>query len=286
MSPFLTATTHTHFKTTDSTNSQLISAIKDGMLCDDMAHLYTACHQTKGRGQHGRTWVSGEGNVFLSVYVPMGQGSFDLRQLSGLLSLAVGLKIAQLPIIDAINEHRAKSQLPLIGVKWANDVGFYDDECHLFQKLAGILIEPAFKRINDKNTLVGTVIGVGLNVAHAPKITDGLYQATCLKQLSATLTLSAQDLYIPMTNAIFKAVQLCNQCQDKTQLNHFIKQFNSSHLLQNHWVHIFIQNNMTDIHTQGRCVGIDSQGGLILTDDDGTRTVFAGMAKITQAPNP
>lgn len=279
MPNFLTATLHTHFDITDSTNTQLIHAVTNGTHPHTIPHLYTASHQTAGRGQHGRTWVSGADNVFLSLYVPMGQGAYELHTLSGLLSLVIGFHLVNIPIIQTINAHRQTNGLPPIGVKWANDMGFYDDKTGIFRKLAGILIEPVFKKLNDKNTLVGVVVGVGLNVNNSPMIKDGLYQATCLNELSDINTY-AQDLYIPMTNTILEAIQICNHCKKPIFLQNFIKKFNADHLLTNKLIHIFIQNNMTDIYAKGKCIGIGSAGELLLNDGGDIKPIFAGMAKI------
>lgn len=276
---FLTATLHTHFDITDSTNTQLIHAVTNGTYPHTIPHLYTASHQTAGRGQHGRTWVSGADNVFLSLYVPMGQGAYELHTLSGLFSLVIGFHLVNMPIIQTINAHRQTNGLPPIGVKWANDMGFYDDKTGIFRKLAGILIEPVFKKLNDKNTLVGVVVGVGLNVNNSPMIKDGLYQATCLNELSDINTY-AQDLYIPMTNTILEAIQICNHCKKPIFLQNFIKKFNADHLLTNKLIHIFIQNNMTDIYAKGKCIGIGSAGELLLNDGGDIKPIFAGMAKI------
>lgn len=279
MPNFLTATLHTHFDITDSTNTQLIHAVTNGTYPHTIPHLYTASHQTAGRGQHGRTWVSGADNVFLSLYVPMGQGAYELHTLSGLLSLVIGFHLVNMPIIQTINAHRQTNGLPPIGVKWANDMGFYDDKTGIFRKLAGILIEPVFKKLNDKNTLVGVVVGVGLNVNNSPMIKDGLYQATCLNELSDINTY-AQDLYIPMTNTILEAIQICNHCKKPIFLQNFIKKFNADHLLTNKLIHIFIQNNMTGIYAKGKCIGIGSAGELLLNDGGDIKPIFAGMAKI------
>lgn len=279
MPNFLTTTLHTHFDITDSTNTQLIHAITNGTHPHTIPHLYTASHQTAGRGQHGRTWVSGADNVFLSLYVPMSQGAYELHTLSGLFSLVIGFHLVNMPIIQTINAHRQTNGLPPIGVKWANDMGFYDDKTGIFRKLAGILIEPVFKKLNDKNTLVGVVVGVGLNVNNSPMIKDGLYQATCLNELSDINTY-AQDLYIPMTNAILEAIQICNHCKKPIFLQNFIKKFNADHLLTNKLIHIFIQNNMTDIYAKGKCIGIGGAGELLLNDGGDIKPIFAGMAKI------
>lgn len=309
MHDFPTLLTHTHFDETDSTNTQLINAISTGTLSHATPHLYTASHQTSGRGQHGRSWVSGKDNVFLSLYIPIGQGDCHLNRLSGLLSLTVGYELANLDIITHINHARHTANLPPIGVKWANDIGFYDEKLAVFQKLAGILIEPVFKTLT-KNTPIGVVIGVGLNVNNSPIIQDGLYQATCLKDLipkndssffvrhtpiescektihgstSSPRTdfshLSAQTLYIPMANAIFKAVRICNGLNNKIAIKRFITNFNHTHLLQNKSVQIFMQNNMTDAHASGICVGIGNDGELLLDSQGIITPIYAGMAKI------
>lgn len=278
MPDFLTATDHTHFDTTDSTNTQLICAITNGTHPHTAPHLYTASRQTAGRGQHGRTWAGGAGNVFLSLYVPIGHGTYELNALSGLLSLAVGFELTNLSIIHTINQHRLTDNLPPIGIKWANDIGFYDETSGMFKKLAGILIEPVFKK-TDKNTLVGVVVGIGLNVNHSPMIKDGLYQATCLKELSDTMT-DAQKLYVPMTNAIFQAIKTCNGLTNEINIKQFIIDFNKKHTLHQKDVQIFMQNNLNDIYAQGNCVGIGSAGELLLNDHDNIQPIFAGMAKI------
>lgn len=280
MSDILTTTHHTHFAEIDSTNTALITDISNSKVAHTSHQLYTASHQTAGRGQHGRSWVSGTDNVFLSLYVPIGQGQFNLRQLSGMLSLAVGLEIAHLEVIQTINQYRTQNHLPSVGVKWANDVGFYDEALNIFKKLAGILIEPVFKKLN-KNTMVGIVIGVGLNVNNSPVIKDGLYQATCLKELNTNLNLSANELYAPMTNAILKAIETCNHLTHETTIENFITHFNQAHILQGKQVHIFIQNNMSDVFAQGQCIGIGSDGELLLQNHHKITPIYAGMAKIT-----
>lgn len=277
MSHFLTQVTHHHFNSIGSTNTELIRAITDSTHAHTAHHLYTADHQTAGRGQHGRVWVSGADNVFLSLYVPLGEQAYQLHTLSGLLSLAVGVSLVDLPIIKALNDQRNRTALPPIGVKWANDIGY--DAADGFKKLAGILIEPVFKSLDKKNTLVGVVIGVGLNVNHAPVITDGLYQAAALADLDKHLAITAHALYTPMTNALLTAVTRCNSLADPTALTDFITAFNHAHLLHGERVEIFIQNNTTDIHAEGVCVGIGKMGELLLDNNGHITPIFAGMAK-------
>lgn len=269
---------HLHFDSTDSTNTQLINQISDNLLSADIPHLCTTDYQSQGRGQHGRIWESGANNVLLSLYVPI--NTKYLHELSGLLSLSIGFELSQLTIIQKTNDYLANNNYPIIGVKWANDLGFYDSYLKLFKKLAGILIESVFKKTHNKNTLVGVVIGIGLNVGNSPVIKDGLYQATSLHSLYPDLSLSAKELYLPIVDSIFKAIHHCNHFKDSEYLKSFIDRFNTHHLLTQRQVQIFMQNNMTDIHQQGRCIGIGNHGELLLQYAENIIPVFAGMAKI------
>lgn len=273
---------HTHFDCIDSTNTALINAVSLDNLPYNLPHLYTADHQTAGRGQHGRVWVSGADNVLLSLYVPIGDSEFHLHQLSGLLSLIVGFKLANLPIIQTINKTREPSTK--IGVKWANDIGFFENidgsDKQIFKKLAGILIEPVFKKMTDKKKMIGVVIGVGMNINHAPKIEDGLYQSACINNFLEN-KLTAKDFYVPITNHLLKAVKIFNHCADRNYRTSFINEFNANHLLTDKMIDIFIQNNMTDIHASGECVGIGDNGELLLKIDDIITPMLAGTAKLS-----
>ncbi len=97
--------------------------------------------QTAGKGRQGRSWVSVEGNILLSVYWPF---KCELDKLYG-LSLVVGIAIARV---------LQKNGLDDVQLKWPNDI--YWQDC----KMGGILIE------TKQNTLgvIDTIIGIGLNI--------------------------------------------------------------------------------------------------------------------------
>ncbi|VEG12881.1 biotin--[acetyl-CoA-carboxylase] ligase [Moraxella cuniculi] len=277
---------HHHKPLTDSTNTQLIDAVVEGRVDNDKFVLFTADSQSAGRGQHGRSWLSGRGNVFLSLYVPMHtrHARFGLGRLTGLLSLLVGFYLANLPVIEQINHERTKEHLPLIGVKWANDVGFYDDNRQLFQKLAGILIEPVFAK--QPVALTGVVIGIGLNVANSPVIADGLYQAASMAdiwQSSLGKLPQAHEWYQPICHGIYQAIMHHNRLCDGSQARaDFVRQFNRCHVLTNRQIAIYVRDDMTTVHQAGRCLGIDEQGALLIDTTDGVQAVFAGMVQLAK----
>ncbi len=232
---------HRHVLSSLSTNSELIEAIKTHSLSADQLHLLTADTQTAGRGQRGRSWQSPAGNVYLSLYYPM------TVPISGLLSLIIGVELAKMPIIQAFNKQLIAQGLTPIGVKWANDLGFYNtlaisdrpvatdankgtdkpknsaEQIIYFNKLAGILIEPVWQA----GKLVGIVIGVGLNVKATPKLTtqtlEGMsYQALSLQDIKQTLAIKAPtdkqmtladsllnltELYVQISQALIEALK-------------------------------------------------------------------------------
>lgn len=274
--------THEHKTLSTSTNLELIAAIKNRQKDPNHCHLLTAQSQSQGRGQHGRQWLSPTGNVHLSLYVPL--NSPYLVNLSGALSLFVGYGLYQMPIIQAINIQRKTMKRPLIQVKWANDLGFYDKPPSqgvpaFFKKLIGILIESV---ADDK--MLGVVVGVGLNVANSPIISDGLYEATSLSDLLTDATpcpithpliQSGFDptlLYHEVAQAILHA---CQWYKQRTLGDDFVHAFEAAHALQGKTVGIFPQNSTTPSHT-GVCTGICQDGTLIL---NGQVSVMTGMAK-------
>ena len=211
--------THRHVTSSASTNSELIEAVQDGTLNATELHLLTAESQSAGRGQRGRSWQSPRGNVYLSLYHPVHM------PISGLLSLVIGVELAKMPVIQTLNKQLRVQGLTPIGVKWANDLGFYQnppksDDAELdtqiiqFNKLAGILIEPVWKA----GKLVGVVMGVGLNVQATPKLTaetcEGMsYQAISLQDIYGMLESdntnslpTLQTLYQQISEALLAAM--------------------------------------------------------------------------------
>ena len=190
---------HHHLAVCSSTNSELMQSVNTAKIDPSQPYMLTAGMQTAGRGQRARTWQSPIGNIYLSLYHPL------QVPLSGLLSLVVGFHLTRLPIIQQINRQRRAVGLPSVGVKWANDIGYYDvrpssqpptqpsdqvspqssrTDRSSFNKLAGILIEPVL----TDNQITGVIVGVGINIEAAPLLSEttreGMdYQAISLTQI-------------------------------------------------------------------------------------------------------
>ena len=109
----------------------------------DQGFVVHAHSQSKGRGRHGRPWVSQPGNLFFSILL---RPDCQVQSL-GELSLLVGLSIVQ--VFDYI---------PL-SLKWPNDVLLRGEKC------AGVLLE---SELNSDSAVKYVALGVGLNIVSAP----------------------------------------------------------------------------------------------------------------------
>lgn len=291
---------HRHLSSSVSTNSELIIAVQDGTLNAHEMHLLTAETQSAGRGQHGRSWQSPRGNVYLSLYYPVHM------PISGLLSLIIGIELAKMPVIQTLNEQLANQGLTPIGVKWANDLGFYQplseaDEAVSgtqiiqFSKLAGILIEP----VTQAGKLVGVVMGVGLNVQATPKLTaqtcEGMsYQAISLQDIYGMLASdnanslpTLQTLYQQISEALLAAMTRFEHFDIERPTGHtyyldsFLQEFATMDALAGRCLRISQEHNgQTEILTGYAC-GIDTHGCLQLRQDNGNiSALFTGRIDV------
>jgi len=110
--------------------------------------------QTKGRGTHGKKWISDRGNLFGSIFFPLKSGYPPFDEFS---------IINPIIISDVIKLFCRKKN---INLKFPNDI-FMNGK-----KICGILQE--LITLNDKKFLI---IGIGVNIISNPNI-NNKYQAT------------------------------------------------------------------------------------------------------------
>jgi BirA family biotin operon repressor/biotin-[acetyl-CoA-carboxylase] ligase len=112
--------------------------------------------QTKGRGSHGRKWISDKGNFFASIFFPLKNNYPPFNEFS---------TINPILISGVIKHFCAKKN---INFKFPNDI-FVNGK-----KICGILQEVITSK--DKNFLI---IGIGINIVSNPDINKD-YKATNL----------------------------------------------------------------------------------------------------------
>jgi BirA family biotin operon repressor/biotin-[acetyl-CoA-carboxylase] ligase len=126
---------------TGSTNADLLALGREAHEGDWLV----ARRQTAGRGRAGRRWEDGIGNFMGSTVVTLRPGDPPAQTLALVTGLAVAEAVAMVP------------GAPKTMLKWPNDV-LVDGA-----KLGGVLLERAAEQV---------VIGIGVNLARAPELTD------------------------------------------------------------------------------------------------------------------
>jgi len=139
------------FPSVSSTNDVAISLIKKEK--KNLGCVYAET-QTKGRGTHGKKWISNKGNLFISIFFHLKENYPPFNEFSVISPLIVSETI----------KHFCKDKT--VSLKFPNDV-FLNGK-----KICGILQETI--TFNKKKFLI---IGIGVNVVSNPKIMD-LYEAT------------------------------------------------------------------------------------------------------------
>jgi BirA family biotin operon repressor/biotin-[acetyl-CoA-carboxylase] ligase len=139
------------FSELDSTNTTAAVYLNDPTT--EEGTVIWAYTQVRGRGTHGKTWQSPEGNLYFSlILMPQNSTAEQNTHFSRVAGMGVVMALKTL-----------HPSLPL-SLKWPNDV-LIDGK-----KVCGILIEQHGEAL---------IVGVGLNVSHYPEDTD--FPATCLE---------------------------------------------------------------------------------------------------------
>ena len=139
------------FENVTSTNDIAINLIKNEQ--KETGYVY-ADTQTKGRGTHGREWISGKGNLFGSIFFPLKNNYPPFNEFSTINPL----------IISDVLKHFCKKKN--INLKFPNDILVNE------KKICGILQELIV--LNSRKFLI---IGIGVNIVSNPDI-NNKYQAT------------------------------------------------------------------------------------------------------------
>jgi BirA family biotin operon repressor/biotin-[acetyl-CoA-carboxylase] ligase len=224
--------------------------IKNKILSGELNHIASgsvifAEAQTAGRGRRGRNWASPLGaSLYLSMHWRFEQG---ISATMG-LSLAIGIAIA-----EALTELGVDD----LGLKWPNDI-YYQG-----RKLAGILIELEGQGADSCDV----VIGVGINVALPPQISEQIDQ--------------------PYSDLAQTGIKLDRNLIAATILKHLwrvLAQFELSGFagLTQRWaVYDCFSGDAVELiigkkRIAGVATGVDAQGGIVLSIDGESKTFFGG----------
>ncbi len=227
------------FDSIESTNSFLTNSPYT-----TKSQLCITREQTKGRGQHGRDWVSQkDGSIIFSI-----RKSFvEDTNLNG-LSLVVGMAI--------IKSIEVECQLRGLKIKWPNDVYFGE------KKLAGILMENSF---NNGRQYV--LIGVGVNFQLGEKM-DIDTPWTDLSKIVKRLP----DLQ-KLTASLINNILLMSEDFEMNGLSSLLSQWDDYDMLKG----INIRSRQSNGQFEGKVDGITNQGALKIITKGGIKELYSSM---------
>ena len=129
------------YKKVNSTNDLAIKKIKTGIT----SGIIVADYQKKGRGQHGKKWLSFKGNLFITIF-------FKIKENINIKKITIlNCKIIKKTLFKYIKKK--------ISIKPPNDLLLNK------KKICGILQEIKF---NNQSKFI--IIGIGINLIKNPEI--------------------------------------------------------------------------------------------------------------------
>jgi len=159
------------YKKVNSTNDLAIKKIKTGIT----QGIIIADYQKKGRGQHGKKWLSFKGNLFITIF-------FKIKENINIKKITIlNCKIIKKSIFKYIKK--------AISIKPPNDLLINK------KKICGILQEIKF---NNQSKFI--VIGIGINLIKNPEIknypTTNIFRETGFKVKKHDLIKNIEKNYI------------------------------------------------------------------------------------------
>ena len=169
------------FKTVNSTNDIAIRLIRN---TNNKFGIIIADKQKKGRGQHGKKWISNKGNLFVSIFFSLEKINMSLKHLT---------KTNCFLIKKILSRHYKKK----ISIKPPNDLLINK------KKICGILQETL-----KKADITYFIVGVGINLVKSPYIknyqTTNLLKLTKIKTNKTKIFLEIKNLYEEFINQFTK----------------------------------------------------------------------------------
>lgn len=205
---------------------------------EEEGFVLQALEQSKGRGRHGKNWVSQKGNLYMSVILKPECLVDESSQLAFVSALAVS---------DAI-EGFLPSGMVRKNLKWPNDVLVNN------KKIAGILIENTLVR----GRIEFVTLGIGLNVNVTPQIE----KSVCLKDIL--------DVEHNISEVRDSVLQCLARFYNMWKRDGF-SEIRTLWLKQAYGIGQNLTVSLSENEIKGKFDGIDKNGWMIVTDKSGNQ---------------
>ncbi|MBV9739410.1 MAG: biotin--[acetyl-CoA-carboxylase] ligase [Hyphomicrobiales bacterium] len=209
--------------------------------------------QTKGRGRHGRVFLSPPGNLYASLFLNEGCRASHAPELGFVAGLA---------LFDAAAALTGLAH-PRLSLKWPNDLLVDGKKC------AGVLLEG--HALHDG--VFALIIGIGVNVAVLP---PGLPNTAMLKDVAPDVTVEALFLHLSDSFA--------RRFSDWTQAPRWSQAHFAAWAERAHGIGSQVRVKMPTAEVEGRFRGLD-RGRLLLDTSEGLVKLDAGdLYVLDQSP--
>jgi BirA family biotin operon repressor/biotin-[acetyl-CoA-carboxylase] ligase len=224
-----------HYDSITSTNDEAMRLAREGAAHGTIVH---ADEQTAGRGRLSRRWLSPPGNLYLSIVLRPDVSEARVIEIGFVAALAVA------DAVNALLPRRLRATL-----KWPNDVLVSGG------KIAGILLE----RSDD-----ALILGVGLNVLHAP--TGVSYQVSTIVGCGglATVDGARERLLSALANWF------------DTWRQEGFAPIRTAWLARAHPIGSTVRVRLGERFVTGTFAALDDDGALLLDTSEGRTRVVAG----------
>jgi BirA family biotin operon repressor/biotin-[acetyl-CoA-carboxylase] ligase len=226
---------------TESTNDDARRAVRSGA---PDGHTIVADAQRRGRGSHGRTWLSPPGvDLYVSILARLDMEISSLPPLTLAVGLAVADTVTQLSQVSA-------------QVKWPNDVWIEG------RKVAGALVETS----SSGDQAEPVVIGIGLNVNR--------------REFPAELDTPATSLSLAAGTVLDRSrVLACLLGHVEAWVDRFASE-GPEPIAAAVNERLSLRGTLCRCDSvQGIVEGVHPRGSLLLRDSDGVREVYAGTLR-------
>lgn len=224
---------------TDSTNAYLKrneESFKDG-------DCVIAKRQTSGRGRLGRSFVSPEGGIYMSLLLKPEKGEINGTDITALCAVSTAMAI------ESVTGEKTK-------IKWVNDIYLRG------KKVCGILTEA----LTENDRIKYIIVGIGIDVYKQKKLPEELKDTVGF-------------LFEKQGDVINKLASLTADNFFKLyKTGEYIEEYRKRSMLDGQRVE-YTENGTVK---SGTVLGVDEKCGLRIKDGDGERVLRSGEVRITK----
>ena len=231
---------HAVFESIDSTNTYLKKLCHTQEIRKTTAVL--AAQQSGGRGRRGRSFVSPDGGVYLSIAFPA-RYSADIALL-----ITAAAAVAVCRVLDRYTNERAQ-------IKWVNDVYLGG------KKVCGILTEAVTDA--QRGCIKNTVVGIGINLCGYEAFPEELKEIVTTLEQHVTALPSRELLAAEIANALSRIEANLTDAA-------VMKEYRARSFVIGKRVRV-IQNGQ---ESNATVLDIDADGGLCVTYENGETAVL------------